>query len=220
MGLIVNIMRHGEAEYRDWLCRTHAPDSATDLTKQGAEDVHGLALTLYDRMRHGEMLLRWASPTARTLHTARILLTHWRAVGVAENRLRPVRVYRSLREWDFDDRNLLHVPFFDPDSIDLRDQLMHEDKLVGVLRRAVLLDRLPCPVRIVIITHDVMTRLPCQVAGCLDRPKGLEPGECLEFQVADGDLYPRWSSFTGTVVQPGQGILRTFDDRLRTYVQT
>lgn len=220
MGLIVDILRHGQASYSDSPGVVHAPDTAYDLTPRGVEDVRELARELFLRISPDEQILFWSSPAARALHTARVLRHAWIELGIRREALHRVRALRTLQEWRFDNRNLEHVPFVHKDLVETRDQLMHDDKLVLALHHARRLFRPGRLARVVFITHDVVTRLACAAAASsLRQDSGLEPAECIEVQVTHSDFRPHWASASVVAdCRGGNGLFAAYERKLSSYL--
>jgi broad specificity phosphatase PhoE len=74
----INIFRHGQAKYEQGVVPVEA---AQDLTEKGIEDVKKNAAELAELITPDEEVEIWASPTGRTLHTAKLIAETLAAKG-------------------------------------------------------------------------------------------------------------------------------------------
>lgn len=180
--LIVNVIRHGHAKYAQ---NDVSIDEANDLKVHGVWRVQDLGKEILPFIGRDEVMTIWSSTFPRTLQSARILAEFFAGKGVL---LRPQGSGRSVGEQAVFQTTALREYVMYPRAHQIKlaegERVAHQWRMLHLLRR---LSRLQAktPIRILLVTHDVMTA-PISALCCLDGEGGLAPGTSLELELQDG----------------------------------
>jgi broad specificity phosphatase PhoE len=104
-----NVVRHGETKYEKGDEQVSV-EEAEDLTEEGEKQMKETALSLADQIDDSEAVRVWSSPTARTLHSAKIISDVLRKEGKNievepggnEYGVRPFEQFGEVENLDFE----------------------------------------------------------------------------------------------------------------------